>query len=165
VRGVLIDAHVAAPAELSSGAGAASSLGSGAPTPTADFDPALPWRRARSVALRPEPFGALVYHFGNRKLSFLKSRTLVAVVETLAEHPSADATLVACGVSDAQLPAYRRALADLARSRMIERRTSSPPEEDPPAPHRSPARGGTLQEGRSAPAAGPCDEVDPEAHP
>ncbi|MDP9428416.1 MAG: mycofactocin biosynthesis chaperone MftB [Actinomycetota bacterium] len=85
----------------------------------------MPWRRARSVVLRPEPFGALVYHFGNRKLSFLKSRTLVTVVQTLADHPSADATLVACGVPDAQHPAYRRALADLARSQMIELREST----------------------------------------
>jgi len=149
VRGVLIDAPVAAPAELSSGAGAALPAGPGAPAPTrsgADFDPSLPWRRARSVALRPEPFGALVYHFGNRKLSFLKSKALVAVVETLAEHPSADATLVACGVPAAQHPAYRKALADLARSQMIERRTSSPP---------------TARQL----AAGPCDEADPEAHP
>ncbi len=91
------------------------------------FDPALPWRRARSVSLRPEPFGALVYHFGNRKLSFLKSKTLVTVVETLADHPSADATLVACGVPEAQRRAYVTALADLARSDMIERRTSLPP--------------------------------------
>jgi mycofactocin biosynthesis protein MftB len=159
VRGVLIDAPVAAPAEQVREAGAAPPPGSGAPTPTADFDPSLPWRRARSVALRPEPFGALVYHFGNRKLSFLKSRTLVAVVETLAEHPSADATLVACGVPDAQLPAYRRALADLARSQMIEVRTSLPPEKDPPAPHRSHARGGTLQEGHSTLTAGPCSEA------
>ena len=113
--------------------------------PAADvFDPALPWQRARSVALRPEPFGALVYHFGNRKLSFLKSKTLVTVVETLADHPSADATLVACGVPEVQRPAYVKALADLARSQMIEKRTSSPPT----------AR--TL-------AAGPCDEADPEA--
>ena len=166
MRGVLIDAPVAAPAEPPREAGAAQLPGSGAPAsaPTADFDPSLPWRRARSVALRPEPFGALVYHFGNRKLSFLKSKTLVAVVETLAEHPSADATLVACGVPDAQLTAYRRALADLARSQMIERRTSLPPEKDPPAPHHSHARGGTLQEGRSALAAGPCSEADPEAH-
>ena len=86
------------------------------------FDPALPWRKARSVALRPEPFGALVYHFGNRKLSFLKSKTLVAVVEALAEHPSASDTLTACAVPEAQRPAYEKALADLARSQMIETR-------------------------------------------
>jgi putative mycofactocin binding protein MftB len=93
----------------------------------AAFDPGLPWQRARSVALRPEPFGALVYHFGNRKLSFLKSKQLVEVVETLAEHPTAAATLTACGVSDAQRPAYVKALADLARSAMIEVRTPVPP--------------------------------------
>ncbi|WP_204332291.1 mycofactocin biosynthesis chaperone MftB [Geodermatophilus sabuli] len=97
------------------------------------FDPSLPWRRSRSVALRPEPFGALVYHFGNRKLSFLKSKTLVAVVEALAEHPSALATLTACGVPEAQRPAYVKALADLARSAMIEARTSLPPTPREPA--------------------------------
>jgi len=86
------------------------------------FDPELSWQKARSVALRPEPFGALVYHFGNRKLSFLKSKTLVAVVEALADHPSATATLTACGVTDAQRGAYVKALADLARSQMIELR-------------------------------------------
>ncbi|WP_448610655.1 mycofactocin biosynthesis chaperone MftB [Geodermatophilus sp. URMC 60] len=148
MRGVLIDAPVAAPAQQVREAGAAPPSGSGTPAParTADFDPSLPWRRARSVALRPEPFGALVYHFGNRKLSFLKSKALVAVVETLAEHPSADATLVACGVPEAQHPAYRKALADLARSQMIERRTPSPP-------------------AARELAAGPCDEAAPEAHP
>ncbi|WP_170182376.1 mycofactocin biosynthesis chaperone MftB [Blastococcus colisei] len=86
------------------------------------FDPSVPWRRARSVALRPEPFGALVYHFGNRKLSFLKSKTLVTVVEALGDHPSAAAALTACGVPEAQRPAYVKALADLARSQMIELR-------------------------------------------
>ncbi|WNV75499.1 mycofactocin biosynthesis chaperone MftB [Geodermatophilus sp. DSM 44513] len=166
MRGVLIDAPLAAPVAPPGGAGAASPSGSGAPAPapSAGFDPSLPWRKAPSVALRPEPFGALVYSFGTRKLSFLKSKALVTVVETLAEHPSADAALVACGVPVAQQPAYRRALADLARSQMIERRTSSPPEKDPPAPHRSHARGGTLQEGRPELAAGPCDEATPEAH-
>ncbi|MGR6966519.1 mycofactocin biosynthesis chaperone MftB [Geodermatophilus sp. URMC 61] len=142
MRGVLIDTLLAAPAEQVREAGAPPP----GPGPAADFDPSLPWRRARSVALRPEPFGALVYHFGNRKLSFLKSEQLVTVVETLAEHPSADAALAACGVPDAQLPAYRRALADLARSQMIEERTSSSP-------------------AARELAAGPCDEADPEAHP
>ena len=91
----------------------------------AGFDAELPWRKARSVALRPEPFGALVYHFGTRKLSFLKSKQLVVVVETLADHPSAAATLTACGVPDGQRGAYVKALADLARSQMIEPREAS----------------------------------------
>jgi putative mycofactocin binding protein MftB len=86
------------------------------------FDAALPWQKARSVALRPEPFGALVYHFGTRKLSFLKSKQLVTVVETLADHPSALAAIEAGGVPEAQRPAYVKALADLARSQMIEPR-------------------------------------------
>ena len=80
------------------------------------------WALSPSVALRPEPFGALAYHFGNRKLSFLKSKLLVAVVEALAEQPSAESTLTACGVPEAQRPAYVRALGDLARSQMIEPR-------------------------------------------
>jgi putative mycofactocin binding protein MftB len=89
------------------------------------FDLSRAWRKARSVALRPEPFGALVYHFGNRKLSFLKSKPLVDVVEALADHPNAVATLRACGIPDAQWPAYVRALTDLARSQMIEPREPS----------------------------------------
>ncbi len=89
------------------------------------FDLSRAWRKARSVALRPEPFGALVYHFGNRKLSFLKSKPLVDVVEALADHPNAVATLLACGIPEAQWPAYVRALTDLARSQMIEPREPS----------------------------------------
>ena len=95
------------------------------PTTAVAFDLSRPWRKARSVALRPEPFGALVYHFGNRKLSFLKSKPLVAVVEALGDQPNAVATLLACGVPEAQWPAYVRALTDLANSQMIE------PREDP----------------------------------
>ena len=113
MRGVLIDAP---------GGPATGAPAGGPAAPAATFDPESPWQRARSVALRPEPFGALVYHFGNRKLSFLKSRLLVRVVETLADHPSAMATLAACEVPEPQRPAYVTALADLARSQMIERR-------------------------------------------
>jgi mycofactocin biosynthesis protein MftB len=91
-------------------------------TTTVAFDASAPWRRARSVALRPEPFGALAYHFGTRKLSFLKSKQLVAVVESLADHPTAAAALTACGVPEGQRATYLKALADLARSQMIERR-------------------------------------------
>jgi len=84
------------------------------------FDPGLPWQRASSVAVRPEPFGALVYSFGTRKLSFLKSRTLLTVVESLAEQPSARAACEAAGVTSDQLPQYEKALSTLADTGMIE---------------------------------------------
>lgn len=44
------------------------------------------WTVAPGVALRPEPFGALAYHFGTRRLTFLKSPELAAVVRSLADH-------------------------------------------------------------------------------
>jgi putative mycofactocin binding protein MftB len=84
------------------------------------FDLERAWALHPQVALRPEPFGALAYHFGTRRLSFLKSRTLLTVVESLAEQPSARAACRAAGVSDRELPAYTRALATLADSGMIE---------------------------------------------
>ena len=34
------------------------------------------WRVDSRVSMRPEPFGALLYHFGTRRLSFLKSPAL-----------------------------------------------------------------------------------------
>ena len=74
------------------------------------------------VAVRPEPFGALLYHFGTRRLSFLKNATALAVVRSLADHPSARSACAAAGVGVAALPAYERALATLAESRMIRER-------------------------------------------
>ncbi|MBV9384499.1 MAG: mycofactocin biosynthesis chaperone MftB [Streptosporangiaceae bacterium] len=82
-----------------------------------------PWRVDERVAMRPEPFGALLYHFGTRRLSFLKNQTVLAVVRSLADHPSARAACAAAGVPDAELPAYARALAALADSKMITERT------------------------------------------
>jgi len=35
------------------------------------FDLHRAYRLNPAATLRPEPFGALVYHFGNRRLSFL----------------------------------------------------------------------------------------------
>jgi putative mycofactocin binding protein MftB len=72
------------------------------------------------VALRPEPFGALVYHFGTRKLSFLKTPELVEVVTGLERHPDVHAAIEAAGVATAQRPAYLRALAGLAQAGTIE---------------------------------------------
>ena len=86
------------------------------------FDPGLSWRLHRQVAVRPEPFGALLYHFGTRRLSFLKNQTVLAVVRSLADHPSARAACLASGVAEAELPVYARALAALADSKMITER-------------------------------------------
>jgi mycofactocin biosynthesis protein MftB len=83
------------------------------------FDLERAWALDPQVALRPEPFGALAYHFGTRRLSFLKSRTLLAVVEALASQPSAREACRAAGVPDDELPQYTRALATLAETGMI----------------------------------------------
>jgi putative mycofactocin binding protein MftB len=71
------------------------------------------------VAIRPEPFGALAYHYGTRRLSFLKSRTLVDVVQRLPGCSSAREACKAAGVHEAELPSYELALATLAQSGMI----------------------------------------------
>jgi mycofactocin biosynthesis protein MftB len=92
--------------------------GCGQPAPPR-FDLDRPWRIDDRVAVRPEPFGALLYHFGTRRLSFLKNATVLTVVRSLAEHPSARAACAAAGVTAAALPAYERALATLAESHMI----------------------------------------------
>ena len=84
-----------------------------------DFDPDRPYRCSPSVAIRPESFGALVYHFGTRRLSFLKTPQLVAVVSGLAEQRDVRAALDAAGVEPAQRPAYLRALAGLAENGTI----------------------------------------------
>ena len=98
------------------------------------FDAEAPWRLHPQVSLRPEPFGALAYHFGTRRLSFLKTRRLVDVVEALATRPDALGACRAAGVPDAELPVYLRALASLAASGMICRREPVPTAPVPPAP-------------------------------
>jgi putative mycofactocin binding protein MftB len=46
---------------------------------------------------------------------------VLAVVRSLGEHPTARSACLAAGVADSALPAYERALAALARSKMITR--------------------------------------------
>ncbi len=107
---------------------AAGPGGSPAPAGTAGdsrgFDLDRPWRIGDRVAVRPEPFGALLYHFGTRRLSFLKNTTVLEVVRSLAEHPTARSACAAAGVGAAALPAYERALATLAESQMITERAA-----------------------------------------
>ncbi len=77
------------------------------------------WTLHEQVALRPEPFGALAYHFGTRRLSFLKSPVLLAAVQSLEDHPTARQACRAAGVSDSGMASYERALSTLAETGMI----------------------------------------------
>jgi putative mycofactocin binding protein MftB len=89
------------------------------------IDLARPWTLNEQVALRPEPFGALAYNFGTRRLSFLKSRQLLAVVCALAEQPTGSDACRVAGVVEAELPAYARALETLAQTGMITERSAT----------------------------------------
>ena len=84
-----------------------------------EFDPGHAWRLHPQVAVRPESFGALLYHFGTRKLSFLKNRTILTVVQSLADHSDVRAALRTAGVEDSQQGPYLHALGVLAGSNML----------------------------------------------
>lgn len=82
------------------------------------------WRLSPQVSVRPEPFGALLYHFGTRKLSFLKDRTLLAIVQNLDGTDSLHEACDAAGVDPRDREPYYGALETLAGSAMIEQRTT-----------------------------------------
>ncbi|OZM71665.1 mycofactocin biosynthesis chaperone MftB [Amycolatopsis antarctica] len=83
------------------------------------LDPDKRYRLNPSVALRPEPFGALAYHFGNRRLSFLKAPELVDFVRGLGEHPSLGAALRSSELSEQRQAGFLKALDSLAATDMI----------------------------------------------
>ncbi|MFG1927371.1 mycofactocin biosynthesis chaperone MftB [Cryptosporangium sp. NPDC048952] len=95
------------------------------PAVLTSFDLDRAWGVHPSVAVRPEPFGALLYHFGTRRLSFLKDPTLLSVVTSLSDHPSARAAVAATGADVAQQRRLARALATLASTDMITERTEA----------------------------------------
>ncbi len=74
------------------------------------------------VALRPEPFGALAYHYGNRRLVFMKHGDVVAVAKQLADHPSLAATLEACDIAPSRWPSFATAFASLKSSEIVRER-------------------------------------------
>jgi putative mycofactocin binding protein MftB len=71
------------------------------------------------VFVRPEPFGALLYHFGNRRLSFLKERLLLDLVQMLGDHETARAAYVAVGIAAPDWPRYDTALTALVASEIL----------------------------------------------
>ena len=81
-----------------------------------------PWRLSPDVALRTEPFGALAYNFGTRRLTFLKRPELVAVVAGLNAGADVKDALVTASVPPSQWPVFVQALEALAAAGTIERR-------------------------------------------
>jgi putative mycofactocin binding protein MftB len=80
------------------------------------FDADRHWRLHERVALRPETFGALAYHYDNRRLTFLRSPDLVTLVESLDAQPSARAAFAAAGLDSRRWPSFEKALTSLAAS-------------------------------------------------
>ena len=72
------------------------------------------------VGLRPERFGALAYHYGNRRLTFLNDDKLVEVVRIAQDYDDIDDALAAADVPARNWPAYRTALARLAESEVLQ---------------------------------------------
>jgi len=85
---------------------------------TGVFDASAPWQLSEQVSLRDEAFGALAYHHGNRRLVFLKSPELVALVRGLAEYSSAHEAIDAF-VTPGQHQRYVAALSSLFRSELL----------------------------------------------
>ena len=81
-----------------------------------------PFELHPDVALRPEPFGALAYHYGNRRLVFLKHPDVVAVVRRLGDEPTVRAALEGCGVAPERWAGFIQALSSLASSEVVRAR-------------------------------------------
>ncbi|MCX6431711.1 MAG: mycofactocin biosynthesis chaperone MftB [Actinobacteria bacterium] len=73
-----------------------------------------------SVSLRPEPFGALAYHFGNRRLTFLKRPELVEVVSALDGRRTVREVLEGCGIPEGQWSAYDATIERLRGADMLQ---------------------------------------------
>ena len=84
------------------------------------FDLDAPWDLHPRVEIRPERFGALLYSFDTRRLSFLRSPELLAVVQAAGRRRlGARGAAPPPGIAADQLPTYRAALARLAETDMI----------------------------------------------
>lgn len=89
--------------------------------PTSGFgDDEQRWRLHPRVSLRPEPFGALAYHYDNRRLNFLRSPDLVELVKGLDQHRTPRLAFEAQGLDDARWPSFSKALAALAGSDFLQ---------------------------------------------
>jgi putative mycofactocin binding protein MftB len=71
------------------------------------------------VALRPEPFGALAYHYGTRRLIFLRHPDVVEVLRALDGDTMVIDVLRAAGIDESRWPSFVRALESLLDSGVL----------------------------------------------
>jgi mycofactocin radical SAM maturase len=95
------------------------------------FDASRPYRLDPRVALRPETFGALAYHYGNRRLTLLRAPELATVVRDIGRFPSARAAYDNTGVDPSRWTAFEKALTSLERSGFITEHDGPPPGLEP----------------------------------
>ncbi len=108
------------PADRHSHRGRAAGAGPSAPAGVGTgFDPAGRHGLHPQVALRPEPFGALAYHYGNRRLTFVRSQEVVDLLRDLDRYPSVTDAVTASGIEPRRHAAVLRALGQLWRSEVI----------------------------------------------
>jgi putative mycofactocin binding protein MftB len=63
--------------------------------------------------MRPESFGALIYDYDTRRLSFIKDLRLANLVRAVANHGDANAAFRECRIEDHERAIYVRALQKL----------------------------------------------------
>jgi putative mycofactocin binding protein MftB len=80
------------------------------------------WDVSPRVSIRPESFGALLYHFGTRRLSFLKDRRLLEVVQRLPTSSTAREACDAVGLGPDELAPFALALTKLVDTDMLQER-------------------------------------------
>jgi putative mycofactocin binding protein MftB len=83
------------------------------------FDADAAWALHESVAVRPERFGALLYDFRTRRLTFVKDPVLQRVIDALPTAASARASLELANVPEEDRDRYLQALARLVETSML----------------------------------------------
>ena len=86
------------------------------------FDLERGWALDPQVALRPEPFGALAYNYGNRRLVFLKHLDVVRVAQALGQHDSLRGALQACEIAPQRWSSFATAFESLKSSEVVRER-------------------------------------------
>ena len=86
---------------------------------TPELDVPASWALKESVAVRPERFGALLYDFETRRLTFVKDPKLVNLLKQLREHATIRQACIAAGIPEAKHRGYLKALARLEQTNMI----------------------------------------------